>query len=432
MLYLLGINHKTADLETREKLWLSDAAIRELLPAYLKEFFDECFIVSTCNRTELYGVPKKVHPYGTDEEFYHEIEQRLIRAAKPGAEFLPKHFYRVKNMAAGRHMLEVATGLDSMIIGDVQILNQVRQHYNLASELKTNGPILNKLLHVAIHTGKRSKTETDITKGAVSVSYAAVDLAAKIYFNLEEKSALLIGAGETGELTAKNLVARGIQHLYICNRTLQKAEDLAEHLGAKAIPLDQLEQQLIHTDIVISSINSHDYVINREQLSAILARRRHSPLLIIDIGVPRNIDPSINSIGNVFLHDMDSLSAIVDQSMQNRQKCIPEVNAIIDEEMEEFARWCRSHSVVPLVDELESVYESIRSEELNYHINKFREEDKDLVNHLTRRIIHRLIQLPATELRNGIDETQQQKELKIQLVRKLFGLNGKADGSAKK
>lgn len=431
MLYLIGINHKTADLETREKLWLSDDDIRKILPEIREEFFEECFMVSTCNRTELYGVPRNTYSHPTEKEYLKAVEDKLSSFAKPGTVFTTENFYRHKNMAAARHLLEVSTGLDSMVIGDVQILNQIRQHYNLASELKSNGPILNKLLHVAIHTGKRSKTETEITKGAVSVSYAAVDLAAKIYFNLEQKSALLIGAGETGELTAKHLVARGIKNLFIINRTFQKAEDLAKRLNAVAIPIESLHQQLHSTDIVISSINSPGYVLSKPDITTILQKRKHSPLLIIDIGVPRNIDPEIDSIDNIFLHDMDSLSAIVEQSLDNRSKCIPEVNNIIKEELDEFDRWCRSHSVVPLVDELQSVYENIRNEELNYHIHKFRNEDRDLVDHLTKRIIHRLIQLPAMELRNGVDETQQQKEMKINLVKKLFGLNGRDSAKQK-
>jgi glutamyl-tRNA reductase len=278
---------------------------------------------------------------------------------------------------------------------------------------------------------KEAKPKPRSLKGAVSVSYAAVDLAAKIYFNLDEKAALLIGAGETGELTAKHLVARGINKLFITNRTLQKAEDLASRLDAVAIPFEDLHRQMLKTDIVISSINSPGYVLTRQDVTSILQKRKHSPLLIIDIGVPRNIDPEINTIGNIFLHDMDSLSSIVEQSLHNRSKCIPEVNNIVSEELDEFERWCRSHSVVPLVDELQSIYENIRNEELNYHIHKFRNEDRDLIDHLTKRIVHRLIQLPANELRNGVNESQQQKELKISLVRKLFGLNGRTSESAK-
>jgi glutamyl-tRNA reductase len=430
MLYLIGINHKTADLDTREKLWLSDAELRNLLPAFQEEFFEECFVVSTCNRTELYGVPSRNNAYLPDEEYYRTIEQRLTGLAKPGASFNPGNFYRLKDMPAARHLLEVSTGLDSMVIGDVQILNQIRQHYNLAMELKTNGPILNKLLHVAIHSGKRTKTETEISKGAVSVSYAAVELASKIYFNLNEKTVLLIGAGETGELTAKHLVGRGIQKLLITNRTFQRSEDLARELEATAVPFEELNQNLLKADIVISSINSTGYVISKPQAAGLMSKRKHSPLLIIDLGVPRNIDPEVNSLDNIFLHDLDTMSGIVQQSMINRQKCIPDVNRIIEEELDEFSRWTRSHSVAPIVDELKSVYDIIRAEELNYHIHKFRDEDKDLVEHLTRRIVHRLVQLPAGSLRNGIDETKQQKEMKLNLVRKLFGLNGKSGESS--
>jgi glutamyl-tRNA reductase len=338
----------------------------------------------------------------------------------------------MKNMGAARHLIEVATGLDSMILGDVQILNQIRQHYQLASGLHTNGPILNKLLHVAIHAGKRSKSETEITKGSVSVSYAAVELAAKIYYNLNEKTALLIGAGETGELTAKHLINRGIHKLFITNRTSQKASELAAIMNATAIPYEEYPQQLLYSDIVITSVNSPEYIITTNQFSSIFAKQNHSPILMIDIGVPRNIDPELNTFENVFLHDMDSLSAIVEESLRNRHECIPEVNQIVAEELEEFSRWCRSHSVVPIVDELRLVFENIRNEELNYHIHKFREEDKELIEHLTRRIVYRLVEMPARELRNGETESQQQTELKISLLKKLFGLNEKSSEEADK
>lgn len=431
MLYLLGINHRTADLATREKLWLSDEEIRTLLSAFHRQFFEECFIVSTCNRTELYGVPLSKHSFASDTELFDAVERQMIAVKNAGEEVSPEHFYRLKDMHAAKHLMKVATGLDSMVLGDVQILNQLRQHYYLAAELKTSGAILNKLLQTAFHAGKRTKSETKISKGAVSVSYAAIDLAAKIFFDLGEKTALLIGAGETGELTARHLVSRGIGKLLITNRTLGKAETLAAELRAAAIPFDRFNEHLHNVDIVISSVNSTGFVLSKTELDAVFDNRKRSPLLIVDIGVPRNIDPEVNSIENVFLHDMDTLSRIVQQSLQRRHECIPEVNEIILDELTEFHRWHKSHAVAPILDEVRAVYESIRNEELIQHIHKFRPDDKELVEHVTKRIIHRLMQLPASELRNGKDDTPEQKEMKLRMVRKLFGLNGESHSKEK-
>jgi glutamyl-tRNA reductase len=423
MIYLIGINHKTSDLETREKIWLSDQEIRRILPVLHQEFYEECFMVSTCNRTELYGVPAIPPDLSSPEEFLKTIESRLIHEKDPALNIPREKFFHLKDLEAVRHLLEVATGLDSLVVGDVQILNQVRQHYDLATELRSNGSIMNKMLHVAIHAGKRTKTETDISRGAVSVSYAAVELASKIYFNLEEKKALLIGAGETGELTARHLTSRGIGRLYITNRTFEKAQELATHLNAHAFPLEELDHVLSGIDILITSVSSKEYIITRKHVEGVMARRKRTPLLIIDIGVPRNVDPSLNQIENIFLHDLDTLSRVVEQSLQKRKSCIPEVERIISEELEEFNRWYQSYSVAPLVDELKDLYETIRKEELGQHIHKFSDDDKKWAEHVTRRIIHRLVQMPASELRNGKADKKEHKEQKIRMLRQIFGLN---------
>ncbi|MFA6440398.1 MAG: NAD(P)-binding domain-containing protein, partial [Bacteriovoracaceae bacterium] len=233
----------------------------------------------------------------------------------------------------------------------------------------------------------------------------------------------LIGAGETGELTAKHLVARGIGKLLITNRTLKKAEEVAASLNATAVPYESFITTLSTVDIVISSVGATEYVLTMQQLKEIVKGRKQSPLLIIDIGVPRNIDPAVNKFENVFLHDLDSLSQIVERNHARRRTCIPSVNGIILEELNEFNRWYLSHAIAPTIDHLRDVYDSIRKEELDVHIHKFSEKDKEIVDLLTRRIVHRLIQLPASELRNGKGDSRQQKEMKLQVIRELFGLH---------
>lgn len=423
MIYLVGINHRTAEIAIRERIWFSDEEVRAFLPVVKDKYFDECFMISTCNRTELYGVTKSEIAESVIDEINVLLTNEILAAKNAGSNIELKHFYHLKDIFAVNHLFKVATGLDSMVLGDVQILNQIRDHYTIAADSKVSGAVMNKLLQSAVHAGKRTKTETEISKGAVSVSYAAVDLAAKIFFELSQKTVLLIGAGETGELTAKHLVARGIGKLLITNRTLKKAEEVAASLNAIAVPYDSFVSMLPEVDIVISSVGATDFVLTAEQLKDIVNRRRQSPLLIIDIGVPRNIDPNVNKFENIFLHDLDSLSHIVEQNHARRRSCIASVNAIILEELNEFNRWFQSRSIVPTIESLRELYDSIRKEELEYHIHKFNEKDKEIVDLVSRRIVQRLIELPAMELRNGKSDSPKQKEAKLQAIRDLFGLH---------
>ncbi len=418
MIYQVGINHRTAEVEARERMWFSDDEIRAFLPLMNQKFFEECFMISTCNRTELYGVMKN----NGDADTADNIIEEMIRFKNAGAIVTPQHFYRLKDFFAATHLFKVATGIDSMVLGDVQILNQIRDHYAIASYIGSSGPVMNKLLQSAVHAGKRTKTETEISKGAVSISYAAVDLTAKVFFDLSQKKVLLIGAGETGELTAKHLAARGIGKLIITNRTARKAEELAQTFQATTVPFESFIDTVAEADIVISSVGATEYILTAEKLKTVMNKRTSSPLLIVDIGVPRNIDPAINSFENVFLHDLDSLSHIVEQNYARRKSCIPAVNAIMLEELNEFNRWYQSHAIAPTIDGLRDLYDAIRKEEMDVHIHKFSERDKEVVDLITRRIVHRLVQLPAAELRNGKGESRQQKEMKLQLIRELFGI----------
>lgn len=420
----MGINHRTAVLDVREKLWFSDAELRFALPVLKNQFFSECFILSTCNRTELYGILDSQKVPSLTPSIVSQISEALTHL-KSAESVNQQHLYAMGGLHSAAHLFKVAGGIDSMVLGDIQILHQVKTHFNLALEEQTVGPYLNRLVQVAYRVGKRVRTETTICEGAVSVSYAAVELANKIFSNLSEKSAMLIGAGETGELTAKNLVGKGMSALFVANRTRSKAEELVATLGGTVVDYDQLQAKLVDVDIVISSVNSPTHVLESNHVRQAMKKRSNSPLMIIDIGVPRNIDPAVNKLENVFVHDMDSLGRIVDQNLQRRKAEIPSVNAIVMEELIGIRQWFESLQVNPTINDLREFFEAVRAEEVKKHINRFSEDDRELVELVTKRITNKLLHLPTIHLKNENGESVEERHTKIHLVRGLFGLHKK-------
>jgi glutamyl-tRNA reductase len=437
-LCLIGINHRTALVDVREKLWFSDEELRTVLGVLRSRFFSECFIISTCNRTELYGITGS-HAADADPSaawggrgraaLADEVITYLLEFKSALDTDARAALYVMSGCRAASHLFKVAAGIDSMIVGDIQILNQIKTHYNLALDEHATGTFCAKLIQTAYHVGKRTRTETSICEGAVSVSYAAVELSNKIFSNLAEKRALLIGAGETGEITAKNLVARGIGSLTIANRTRSKADELAASIGGTAIDFEELHAKLKDVDIVISSVTTPSYVITAEQVRRTMKERSNDPLLIVDIGVPRNIDPEVNKLDNVFVHTMDSLSRIVDQNMSRRKTEIPAVNAIIFEELSALHHWHESLQVNPTISDLREMFESVRAEEVRKNINRFSQEDRELVEIVTKRIVNKLLHLPTTNLKNGTGtESMEDRHKRIHAIRSLFGLQ-KLDGA---
>ncbi len=416
----IGISHHTASVAVREKVWFSDADIREALPRLREEFFSECVLVSTCNRTELYGMP--VGP-GVREEVVKEF---LIRLRNVGDAVRPEHLVGRVGMDAVQQMFKVASGIDSMVIGDIQILNQVKEAFTLARETDSLGPVTNRLMQTSLHVGKRTRSETSICEGAVSVSYAAVELASKIFADLATRSSLLIGAGETGELTLKHLSSKGIGQITIANRTREKAEVLVAALGGTVVDYDDIVKTLPSVDIVITSINSPAYVLQRETLQRVMKQRSNNPLFIIDIGVPRNVDPASNKIDNIFLYDIDSLSAIVDRNVERRRAEISRVDSIIQEETAAFFQWYNSLEVGPTIQELRNVIEALRQEEVRKNINRFRAEDRDLLELVTRRIVNKILHRPMTVLKKAAQNGTGDRETlrRVETLRELFGMTG--------
>jgi glutamyl-tRNA reductase len=295
----------------------------------------------------------------------------------------------------------------------------------MAFERSTTGIILNRLFNNALHLGKRVRTETEIGEGAISISYAAAELASKIFEDLSKRTALLIGAGETGELTAKHLSGKNLGKLLIANRTKERAETLASQLGGISVNFDSLLETIKDVDIVISSVNTSDYLIKAKDLQKTVRTRGSRPLFIIDIGVPRNIDPGANSIDNVFLHDIDGLNHIIDRNLANREAQVPKVHQIVLEELEAFNQWYKSLEVAPTIEQLREQFETIRHEEVEKYRNKFSPEKQEELEILTRRIVNKILHTPMVNLRSEALTEEDQIQHKIHILRYLFGLDKK-------
>ncbi len=423
-LHSIGISHHTAALEVREKMWLSDEEIRTALPRLKGEqHLDECVLVSTCNRTELYGTA------GSDPVDDAALRRFLIDVKGAGSSVGTEHFVSAQAGGAIAHLFRVAAGVESMVIGDVQILGQIKDGFNLARESGTMGPLMNRLMQAALHVGKRVRTETSICEGAVSVSYAAVELASKIYADLSKKSVLLVGAGETGELTLRHLAGKGIGQIRIANRTREKAEALVAAFGGTVIDYEGIADALRTVDIVVTSVTSPSYIVQPEEVHRVMKQRSNNPLFIIDIGLPRNVNPAAGKIENVFLYDIDALSTIVDRNLDRRKGELPHVTRIIREELVAFLRWQHALEVGPTIQEFRESLEAIRAGEVSRHVNRFRPEDRELLEIVTKRIVNKILHHPTTVLKQSTESGGHGGDLvnRVKALRDLFGMTGNGE-----
>jgi glutamyl-tRNA reductase len=411
----VSINHRTANVEAREKIFYSSDEIQGISKK-IKSVSRESLFVSTCNRTELYLLPS-AKPQ-THVDLYH-----LIRIGKHLADGeVAADYETFEGFEAIRHLFSIACGIDSLMLGDIQILGQVKEAYNTGVELGTVGTIMHHALQMALKAGKRAKSETKISEGAISVSYAAVELAEKIFGNLKGKTAMLIGAGETAELAAKDLKPKEIGKLYIVNRTVERAQNLVKEIGiGEAVPLDAITQKLSQADIAISSIGGSEYILTRNMTANAMKGREDNPLLIIDIGVPRNVEPEVKKIPNVFLNDIDSLNLIVEKNMEMRRSEIPVVRRIVDEELNDFIKWYNSLEVGPAIKKLRDKVEQMRVEEIKRHKNKMTESESEIVDEITRSLVNKILHEPLTNLKNA--ENGVSLVDRVKLIKALFGLS---------
>ncbi len=414
----VSINHRTAPVELREALHLSEDEVREMISSAKENLLNEGLILSTCNRTEIYGIPK-------DSKLDHTQIQTLITDNKKNTNTSSDNFQTFISRDTVKHLFSVASGIDSMLIGDNQIYKQVKDSLKIAEEMQFAGFLMRRVFDSTIRVGKRAISETAISDGAVTISYAAVQLIEKIFSSLNKKSALVIGAGETAEIAAKHLVDKEIGRLTITNRTIERAEMLANKLNAFIIPFDNFRNLLHDYDIIISATGSKDILINKDVVKAAMKKRNYASMVLMDIAVPRDIDSETKKIESVFYSDIDSLNIIVEQNLKKRKEEIPKVQKIIDDELNAFFEWYNSLQSAPTIKNLREHFDAIRAEEVEKNINKFSSDDREKLEIVTKRIINKILHTPTVELKKANDNSTGAEDAatKIGIIRSLFGID---------
>lgn len=420
LVVVTGVSHKTAGLDLREKLALdSSAAVRVARDLLARAGTCEAVALSTCNRTELYTYA------GDSLAASQAAVERLAEEAGVTPRELEPAVYSYSGDAAIAHLFRVTASLDSMVVGEAQIVAQIKGAYQAASEGGCTSVVFNRLFRRALEVGKRVRTETAIGERPVSVSSAAVELALQVFGRFKDHVVLLLGAGETSELTATHLKAHGIERILVTNRTFAAAEELARRVGGRAVPFEDLEGHLGAADIVISSTAAPHVVVTRERVERAMKHRRHRPLFFIDIAVPRDLDPEINRVDNAFLYDIDDLQHVVEQNRHEREKEAAKAERIVAEELEEVRGWLRSLEVVPTIAGLRESVEQIRRaehERLASRLSDLSDDQRARVEMLTASIVNKILHIPTVRMKEaaGRDECY----LYADALRTLFGLNG--------
>ncbi len=417
-LAVVGLSHHTAPVEIRERLVFSPAqAGKALLHATATEVMAEAVILSTCNRTELYfaepvadDAPPQVRTR-TAEASRVAAEAVLAERAGTTPEELGRYLYHYRSRDVAEHLFRVVTSLDSMIIGEAQIQGQVKAAYELAHSLESpvTGPILSRLFQMALSVGARVRTETSLGQGAASVPSAAVELAKKIFGSLKGRRALLLGAGEMSELALKALDAEGVEGVVVASRTTVRAKELAARVGGSAVAYEALAAYLPEADIVATATSAPHAVITRELMRRVFPHGRKDPLLVLDIALPRDVEPEVAEVDNVFLYDIDDLTQIVDENLERRKEELPRAARIVEEATEEFWAWYTSLQVVPVIRALRGKAESHRRVELEKALRKLDHldpADREAIEVLTKQILNKVLHTPTVRLREAAENGQ--------------------------
>ena len=429
-LLLVGISHRTAPVELRERVDFQargvENALRTLAARAPHGAGGEMAVLSTCNRAELYIACEDVAAARSDlvsfVSAFHGVE---VAAIEP-------HLYEVADVEAARHLFRVAAGLDSLVVGEPQILGQVKEAHGAARHAETAGPLLNRLFHSSFAVGKRVRSETGLGSGAVSVSYAAVSLAKKIFGNLDGRSVVVLGAGEMGKLTAQHMKSQGVRNVTIVSRTMAHAARTADAIGgATAARWDDMDAALSASDIVITATGAAAPILTKARVEAVMRPRRNRPLFIIDIAVPRDVESAAGEIEQVFLYNIDDLQAAVRENLARRATEVAHAEAIVEEELDKFASWLRARGVIPTVVALRQSFESIRRAELDRLDFKLsalppeaRDEARARVDEITHLIVEKLLLTPTEQLKMlGDSETA---ALYAEAVARVFGLSESA------
>jgi len=419
---VVGLNHKTAAVEVREKLAFDGPKLEEgLKRLHGLPSVNEAVVVSTCNRVEMYANVKD------RDRATEEIKDFISDFHSINRESLENALYIYNGTRAVRHIFSVAASLDSMVVGEPQILGQVKDAFEFALSKKTTGVVLNKLMKKAISVAKRVRTETKIAENAVSISYAAVELAKKIFTDLSRSSVMLLGAGEMAELAARHLVNNGVLEVVVANRTYERGLELAREFSGRAIPFDRFKEELLHIDIVICSTGAPEYVLYRSDMTKIMKERKNKSVFIIDISVPRNIDPETGKLDNVYLYDVDDLQGVVDANVSERKKEAEKAGLIIEDEVETFRKWQKSLDAVPAILALRGRAEEIKKQELEKLFNKLGdmgERERKAIEYMASAIVNKLIHPPTVALKDDVED----REALVAMIKRLYGINGEKNG----
>lgn len=415
-LLLVGTDFRCAPLELRERVAYNLEETEELLVHLMaREEIAEAYLLSTCNRTEIYLQPRNDEiAYATAVEMvFHRRSPEMTR---------PGHLYVKREEEAARHLLAVAAGLESMVLGEPEILGQLRQAAALAEALGSSGTLLRRLLRTASSAGKRSRSETGISTGAVSLGYTVVELAKNIYTDFEASRVLVVGAGETARMVTRNLIEKGIGRLTVSNRTRERAETFCEEFSlARSVPFKERIAAAADADIVVVTTGAEEPVITRAHLEAAIKERPSRKLLVVDLGVPRNVEPAAARIENVFLHSLDSLETLIERNLRKRREEVPRVEELIRQELGRFRSWYRGLEAEPLIARLQKQAERIRRQELEAARSRFPQEMHPDLDRLTRSLVRKILHHPSVTLRRSDDADNHLPRL--ELVRELFHLD---------
>ncbi len=390
---VVGLNHKSAPIDIREKLAFDSAKAIKALRRLKSRFPEAEFVLlSTCNRVELYSASKRIEGIdaGTTAEFLSEFHNVALDDFQ---DFL----YVYNDADAVEHLLSVASSLDSMVVGEVQIIGQIKESYRLACAAKSTGKVLNNLFHRAFTTSKKIHTTTSISNGRVSVAGVAVELAMQLFADISSAKVVVIGAGKTGELLIQHLSCVGCKNITVVNRSYNRGRNLANKYGIETEKWEELGQEITASDIVIASAAVQDYLFNKNTFKTIIGNRRKGTLLIVDIAVPRNFDPSINEIEDVYLYSIDELSAVAEQNRKAREDCIAKGRQIVCENVDDFMDWFRTRDIGPLIGQMKEKFGQIGRKELERFFVEvgqeaaYRELAESMVNRIVNKLLHCVI-----------------------------------------
>lgn len=419
-LTVLGLNHNTAPLEARERLHVADEDLGDMLRELKEAGCDEALVLSTCNRTEIYVAGRSVDRTGA------VIAKTLSDRFGVGSTWLSDYTYSMSDEEAYKHLFLVASGLDSMVVGEPQILGQVKDAYRSACAHKTSGSFFQKVFHRAFRVAKRVRTETRIGYDPVSISGMAVDLARKIFGEIGRRQILVIGAGEMCEVALKHFKKEGVQDILVTNRTLAKAQKLAEDIIGTAHPFEEIPELLRSADMVLSSTGAVEPIIDKAAVLLAMKKRKNRPLFFIDIAVPRDVEPAVNDIENVYLYDIDDLKGLAQAHLENRMQESDKAHGIVDEEVARFGLWLKQLEMGPVIAGIMESLEDMRGRELKKALQKLKNADPETVKQLdalSRAIVNKMVHPHLVVLKkNGSPAT-------LELIRSLF-LYGEEDEEA--